>query len=123
MVDIDKLIQKYKDSIKTYKRTLAIFGDSTYWQAQEIRKNIENDEQIVKSLEETKANRWISVKERLPEQDGNYLITRLDYGEEVVDKRHYNTHSGFVCSNVTAWKPLPEPYKESEAEKESDNDD
>jgi len=76
------------------------------------------------------ADRWIPVSERLPEEDGEYLVTREAY----IDREHRNMiivrdiayftinyifNNGFHKTNtVIAWKPLPEPYKESEAEDE-----
>ena len=65
---------------------------------------------------------WIPVEERLPESDGFYLAT-LD-GEICGQKEAFtglaefehgkwiDDEEGYKC--VLAWKPLPEPYKESE---------
>lgn len=82
-------------------------------------------------------NEWIPVKERLPEKDGDYLVCfeegyREDYGlNEIgimpfdVDCENfgywteYFDHNSlgslgrdFDSANVTAWMPLPEPYRE-----------
>lgn len=56
--------------------------------------------------------RWISVSEKLPEENGGYLVTV---------KRGYVTTALWVGNTenwkeVTAWMPLPEPYK-AESEK------
>ena len=74
---------------------------------------------------------WIPVGERLPEKSGHYIVTekvfRLD---DRAHKGRYNTRVEQVeYSNgkwqmasffeVTAWMPLPEPYKE-ESEVEDD---
>lgn len=68
-------------------------------------------------------NRWIPVSERLPEKEGRYLTTILnEYANEL---RYVMTcdyfSNGCWCpddecasSNVVAWMPLPELYKESE---------
>ena len=69
--------------------------------------------------------RWIPVAERLPKDGGEYLVTlSLDVGgkEPVSEVR-----KDFYCilskkwlynnDDVTAWKPLPQPYK---AESEDD---
>ncbi len=68
-------------------------------------------ETIIKALEQT---RWIPVSERQPEGEGWYLTSLGDktYGGVDVDMYckgwvKYGTH-------VIAWKPLPQPYKESE---------
>lgn len=66
----------------------------------------------IKALEQQP--RWIPVYEKLPEQEGWYLISLGDktYGGADVDMYckgwvKYGTH-------VLAWMPLPEPYGESE---------
>lgn len=83
----------------------------------------------IKQLEET---RWIPVSERLPENDGNYLVTfgngfidtapyltlTLGFGlfREVIDESNRCIGEDFDYWDVIAWKPLPKPY-ESEGEK------
>ena len=69
--------------------------------------------------------RWVSVKDRLPEKHGWYLVSR---------KKTYPTDSGmqvcFFCHGrfmvdkkikITHWRPLPE-YPIEEVEKENDNE-
>ena len=91
-------------------------------------KDIKALEMAIKALEQT---RWIPVSERLPEEDGQYLITvkykhiNDDYDDifaehgEWFDGKWDNTifgHCGEV-ENIIAWMPLPQPYKtESEDE-------
>lgn len=72
---------------------------------------------------------WIPCSERLPEEDGQYLITvkykHVDgyddiYAEhgEWADGRwdmFCFGHCGEV-ENIIAWMPLPEPYKKGEAD-------
>lgn len=67
--------------------------------------------------------RWFPVKERLPEQEGQYLVScDTDYGVEV--GRFYIDEDGeryFGCDwndpdDIEAWMPLPEPYKGGEGE-------
>lgn len=63
--------------------------------------------------------RWIPCSERLPEKDGRYQVTRYDYvaNTEFIDILWYeenlwwNRHSTGDYA-VTAWMPLPEPYRE-----------
>jgi hypothetical protein len=59
-----------------------------------------------KAIETIEQTIWIPVNERLPEEDGLYLV--------------YTEEQPFVCSfedgeffieEVLAWMPLPEPYK------------
>jgi len=69
--------------------------------------------------------RWIPCSERLPKKDGRYQVTRYDYvtNTEFIDILWYeknlwwNGHSMGDYA-VTAWMPLPEPYKEVKDESE-----
>ena len=61
--------------------------------------------------------KWISVKDRLPEKKGTFLVcTKNDfYGTKNIAKvRFYDGEwhgTGGIWSNVTHWMPLPEPPK------------
>lgn len=81
---------------------------------------------------------WISVYDRLPQEDGAYLVTANDFGNsqrvkirwfakdgETVDKYDlagqkyvwyfYDSECGYASTkSVTHWMPLPEPPKEVE---------
>ena len=60
---------------------------------------------VIEAAEET---RWIPVSERLPKKSGKYLVT-VKNGN--VYAGTYDAFSGkFQCA-VTAWRPLPKPYK------------
>lgn len=60
---------------------------------------------------------WISVKDRLPEDDGKYLCCTRS-GAIVVVKYHHFRDTGrwrtyeSVAQSITHWMPLPEPPKE-----------
>lgn len=69
---------------------------------------------------------WITCSERLPDQEGAYLVTIDEReteewitGVEKVlwQKGQWKTYSTLfnglypIGLNVTAWMPLPEPYK------------
>ena len=66
---------------------------------------------------------WIPVTERLPEEEGFYLVTlEYKYGAETTvrffrienGERHWSLWGNeniTVWENITAWMPLPEPYK------------
>ena len=60
---------------------------------------------------------WISVKERLPEKKGAFLVcTKHDfYGTQNVAKARFCdgewNGTGGIWSNVTHWMSLPEPPK------------
>lgn len=61
---------------------------------------------------------WIPVSERPPKETGNYLVTSK--GSTWVANWFNGTWWGIEkkCrwTDVEAWQPLPEPYKESEEE-------
>ncbi len=75
-------------------------------------------------IEPERPQEWIPVSERLPEENGEYLVTREAYIDRenrnmifVIDIASFTiTHdlnNGFHKANtVIAWQPLPELYKE-----------
>lgn len=51
---------------------------------------------------------WIPVSERLPKEDGEYLVTTINGDVDI-----YEFHTwGAKSPKVIAWMPKPEPYKE-----------
>ena len=63
---------------------------------------------------------WISVKDRLPEENGVYLVfVARGYVEfyTLLDKTWFSSTFN-ICDDgfVTHWKPLPEPPKEEDDE-------
>ena len=70
---------------------------------------------------------WIPVTERLPEEDCSCRVTvKNEFGKYVGDcywnkgeKQFENWNAYLDCyvkvSDVTAWKPIEEPYTEEEA--------
>ena len=73
-------------------------------------------------LEESKTGEWIPCSERLPSNDGCVLVTIDDAIE--FGKHEDGEWSIWVCEHwdkwdangVTAWMPLPEPYKGGESD-------
>ena len=83
---------------------------------------------------EPRRGRWIPVTERLPEENGMYLVTMtekakaeelgFDLDEIEVSKMRYNSNgwqlprhipswiNEVVKDEVIAWMPVPEPYRE-----------
>ena len=67
-------------------------------------------------------DKWISVKDRLPDQMGKYLCRYVFGNEEeypfeqvlwyytAVEKPHFQ-HEGSMGMRVTHWMPLPQPPK------------
>jgi hypothetical protein len=67
----------------------------------------------IELLEQT---RWIPVSERLPEEEGLYLVSVKNDHERRYSKtcQYMGRNHWFARQDVEAWMPLPEPYKESE---------
>ena len=88
------------------------------------QKRADDFRQLAEWLKELKTlreqTRWIPVSERLPEESGDYLITfALDIGAKnpvrEVCKDYFCEFSEewlYYGEDVTAWMPLPKPYKE-----------
>jgi hypothetical protein len=69
------------------------------------------------TVTDTNVGEWISVKDRLPEKKGTFLVcTKNDFycTKNIAKARFCNGEwhgTGGVWSNVTHWMPLPEPPK------------
>ena len=76
---------------------------------------------IVQEVAEEYKGGWIACSERLPEDDSICIVT-VEYpnNETVVDYGWFDRKSvcwfvgtqEFRTSNILAWQPLPEPFKE-----------
>jgi len=60
---------------------------------------------------------WIPVTERLPEENGLYIVTEIGRWVAPVETRYFNVReesgfwSGHPGDKVLAWMPLPTPYR------------
>lgn len=62
---------------------------------------------------------WIPVSERQPDKDGDYLVWDGETGITVdtfythdgTEEYGFKTFAGWQGGRVTAWMPLPQPYK------------
>ena len=76
------------------------------------------DIEIVQEVAEEYKNGWIPCSERLPEESLNSMLGFDAYRERCCFVQYYDGrwHIGNDIESVkiTAWQPLPEPYKEGE---------
>ena len=67
---------------------------------------------------------WISVEERLPEDETMMLVTcQTKAGRRSVNRAWYGAgcwHGTGSMSGVTAWMPLPEPYSPERSSNEEE---
>lgn len=75
--------------------------------------------EIIRSnMDEMNNDGWIPVEERLPENERMVLVTcQTKKGIRSTNRAYYDGafwHGSGSMSSVTAWQPLPEPYKDEE---------
>lgn len=69
---------------------------------------------VVDALKMYKTMQWVSVKERLPDKDGRYIVNIGDtyYGHIAIHRYHnkkwHGVQAGSVIEGVTHWMPLPD---------------
>lgn len=69
------------------------------------------------AVDPSPAKKWIPVTERLPEEDTNVLVTLVKGRCKVMYAKYDRQLQKFCVGNyirskyVTAWMPLPQPYK------------
>lgn len=121
--ELEKILEEIDETIERYGKNPYIDGKVTdLCYGMNIAKDI-----IRKHMN----NGWISVEERLPEDDIDVLITYVDvddeeetwidittYGDATLggnklDYKEWRNPFPYFKGNykVTAWKPLPEPYR------------
>lgn len=75
----------------------------------------QSKEKIINTLQN---NRWIPCSERMPEDSLNSVIGWDEFRERCCFVQYYKGRwilgNDDDVVNIIAWRPLPEPYKESE---------
>lgn len=117
MSDVTKFIQNKDGTFSAY--------DDTY----DITIHCETEEEQKEVIERLKSTNWIPVSERLPEEDGRYLVT-FKYGIKVcmvgygsckrtvlgypIGHGWYSLEEAqyYAEDSIIAWMPLPEHYEE-----------
>ena len=113
---LDKAIEIVKQEAEQYEECYNDCGDCEAYNKEKHHcpKFCKVIKETVKEIEENH-NGWISVKERLPEKAGSYLVIGKSGGAVVTrwyepSKFYPNGHFGGNCSNyIRYWMPRPEP--------------
>lgn len=89
--------------------------DDTY----DVVIHCETEEEQKKVIERLESTNWIPVSERFPESSGTYQVTCMDgriyrstYAKFQSRLKRWELTGARAYWKVTAWRPLPEPYKE-----------
>lgn len=77
---------------------------------------------LKKLNEEQRKHRWIPVEKKMPEV-GEYVLGTNEYGEVLIYYYAWNSphtkkmffHLCGAAATITAWMPLPEPYRTEES--------
>lgn len=147
---VDKLFPKEDINIYGYESPIKMItdqiaaeiakkADENIWEAVVKTEVVVDKDELVKALSYDRdqyekgyvngyiaglnADKWISVEERLPEENGSYLVvgktktahTSHFYKELKIHGKVFSAH--FSNKYVTHWMPLPEPPGESEDSK------
>lgn len=117
---MNKAFEKILDRLEEWKEQ-SNYDEDDYYLGKYTAFNQAID--IVQEVAEEYNGGWIPCSERLPENDSICIVT-VEYpnNETVVDYGWFDRigicwyvgMQEFRTSNIIAWQPLPEPYKESE---------
>lgn len=68
------------------------------------------------TIEEHKTGKWISASERLPDKDGEYLVTFKPICTRPIEVCTFLNGQWILYGyeRVLAWQPMPEPWKGEE---------
>jgi len=82
--------------------------DIPFWAKPSLQKVMETVEA------EREEHLWIPVTE-LPEEEGDYLVTKIDdENVPIIGFAYYNEFGWASKKTITAWMPLPQPYERSD---------
>ena len=129
---IENILQELENEKNKYESLADLSNHDGYWQ-EDIEYTAKSEmceeaKEIVLEVEKDYNNGWIPCSERLPseeecqENDNRFIVTDgnrsyqryFDYKEQqFVEPMHQNTFNTYYDRCVTAWQPLPVPYKEA----------
>ena len=121
----EKILKKIEEKRNKYQR-LADGSNFDGWNEEDIKYSAKAEmceelKEIVQEVAEEYNVGWIACSERLPEDDSICIVT-VEYpnNKTMVDYGWFDRKSccwfvgmqEFRTSNILAWQPLPEPFKE-----------
>lgn len=141
MQELEKILEEIETEfdrrIDTQLKIMAGLHDDVYRYG--YRKGLEAYQQgkllVTEIIRKHMNNGWISVSERFPETDDYILLSFSNFSLPMVGRYEEDSDGGAfylgdcdeedTCISqdlfVNAWMPLPEPYRESEVEKDEEN--
>lgn len=105
MSHIKDRLKQYKDKYSGRYKYAGLYVKVIQDMIEQLQDDLEQDE---------KENGWISVSDRLPEDDTTVLVSCKTSNRTTFVRTACYMHGSWRlnCIGVTAWRPLPEPYKE-----------
>jgi len=73
----------------------------------------------LKELKDYREQSWIPVSERLPSENGCYLVSTTGTNNDIIDIAYYTKEIWHKASRIKAWMPLPTPYRMEVIENEN----
>ena len=136
MQELEKILEEIESRIEYLEKIKGKYEDGNEKMAIWFR--IDEINRIKKIIRKHKNDGWISVKERMPEDDVDVLVTYADIDDEnytdicittygyaylggnKLDFKEWRSPFEYFKTNykVIAWKPLTEPYRPERSERE-----
>ena len=135
MQELEKILEEIESRIEYLEKIKGKYEDGNEKMAIWFR--IDEINRIKKIIRKHKNDGWISVKERMPEDDVDVLVTYADIDDEnytdicittygyaylggnKLDFKEWRSPFVYFKTNykVIAWKPLTEPYRPERSER------